>query len=154
MKNTLAGQIRDELVFMNYEAEDKTVMLEQIADWLFERGYVTKEFKRSILERERLYPTGMKLDDIQFAIPHTDADYIITPGVVFIQLKDRLEFTQMATFDDKVYPKIIFLLMMHKDGSQVELLQDIIGRCTAEGFVASLEEAKTREEIMSIIGNE
>ncbi|MBQ9036774.1 MAG: PTS sugar transporter subunit IIA [Erysipelotrichaceae bacterium] len=154
MENTLKSQIKPELMFLNYEASDKLALLEQMSDWLFEHGYVKEGFKHSIIEREKVYPTGLKLDSIQFAIPHTDADMVINPGVVFIQLKDRVEFTEMATFDSKVNAKVIFMLLLHKDGSQVELLQDIIARCTAEGFISSLEEAKSPEEVLAIIGNE
>lgn len=143
--------INPELLFLGYEAVDKNEMLEGISDWLYEKGYVNKEFKRSIMEREKLYPTGLKLDEIEFAIPHTDADYVIKPGVVLVQLKDRVEFTQMATFDDKIHARIAFILLMHKDGSQVALLQDIIGRCSSAGFVAALEQAKTADEVMAII---
>ncbi len=154
MNNTLVEMINPELLFLGYEAVDKNEMLEGISDWLYEKGYVNKEFKRSIMEREKLYPTGLKLDEIEFAIPHTDADYVIKPGVVLVQLKDRVEFTQMATFDDKIHARIAFILLMHKDGSQVALLQDIIGRCSSAGFVAALEQAKTADEVMAIIKND
>ena len=151
MENTLSSQISEELMFLDFEASDKLDLLEKMSDWLFEHGYVKEGFKNSIIEREKVYPTGLKLESIQFAIPHTDADMVIKPGVVFIQLKDRVEFTEMATFDSPVSAKVVFMLLLHKDGSQVELLQDIIAKCSVEGYISSLEQAATPEEVLEIV---
>ena len=148
---TLSDQLIEDLIFFDVEADNQIDLLEKMSNILHERGYVTADYKDSIIKREKLYPTGLKLEEIQFAIPHTDADLVIKPGVAFVQLKNRVRFTEMATFDGIVDAKVVFMLLLHKDGSQVELLQDIIARACTPGFISSLEEAKTKEEVIRII---
>lgn len=157
--NTLKGLINEERIYLGMEFEDKYDLLNKMGDVYLEKGWVTDGYKAAIVKREGLYATGLNLDelgvgDIHFAIPHTDPEHILQPGVVFVQLKKPVEFVTMGTVDTPVQVKVLFMLLLHKDGSQVELLQDIIARASEPDFIKRLETVESKEEALKIIRGE
>jgi mannitol/fructose-specific phosphotransferase system IIA component (Ntr-type) len=51
--------IEDDLLLIKLEAETKERALSVIGNRLHEKGYVTDNFVQSVIEREKVYPTGL-----------------------------------------------------------------------------------------------
>lgn len=133
-------------------ASDKE-LLSVISDELLEKKVVKDGFKEAILQREKDFPTGLVVGKYAFAIPHTDAKYVNTPGVILISLKNKVKFTVMATNGVYADVKIIFLLLLKNNGSQIELLQSLMKMCTCEGMLERLESATSKENLIKTVND-
>ena len=92
----------DSLIKLSLEAEDKNSVLEEIALLLKDGGYVKESFSNAIKEREVNYPTGLQLEHIGVAIPHTDAEFVNEQSMAIAILKNPVNFTFMGSEDVQV----------------------------------------------------
>ncbi|MFD3126699.1 PTS sugar transporter subunit IIA, partial [Streptococcus agalactiae] len=63
--------IYNDLISLNHRYRDQTNLLEVLSQYLLQKGYVKTEFSKAILQREKDYPTGLQLENMAVAIPHT-----------------------------------------------------------------------------------
>ena len=50
--------IEEDLVLLDVSAKDKFDLLSQVADRLFEKGYVKSSYKDAVIAREKIFATG------------------------------------------------------------------------------------------------
>lgn len=58
-------------------------------------GWVRQDFLERIEQREATFPTGLQLETFGAAIPHTDAECILTEFVAVVTNKQPVTFTSM-----------------------------------------------------------
>ena len=51
--------IEEDLVLLDVTAKDKFDLLSQVADRLFEKGYVKSSYKDAVIAREKIFATGL-----------------------------------------------------------------------------------------------
>lgn len=89
-------KINKEVVLVNVEETDKVSILKKMADKLEKGGYVKKSFVTGILEREKIFPTGLQAKGFGVAIPHTDAEHVNSPMIAIATLKNPVKFNIMG----------------------------------------------------------
>ena len=108
------------------EIKTKEAALTYLASKLAEKGLVTENFTEAILEREKIFPTGLQLPGYGVAIPHTDTVYVRKPQIAVLTLKDPVSFIQMGTSDTEVAVDVIIMLAIKEAHKQVDILQKVI----------------------------
>ena len=68
--------IEKELIFLDFFANDYNDFFDKISDILYEKGYVKETFKNAIKKREEEFPTGLQVESLGIAIPHTDSLHV------------------------------------------------------------------------------
>ena len=63
-----------------------------MADVLLEKGYVKEEYREGIKEREAKFPTGLKLNNLNVAIPHAEPKYTTASKLIVVRLKNKVAF--------------------------------------------------------------
>lgn len=116
------------LVMVNIEAKTKAEALGKLAGRLIGEGYVKESYLQAILEREKVFPTGLPTEGYGVAIPHTDVEHVIKPAIALGILKNPVKFTIMGDTDlnNQVDVKILFMLAIKESHMQLKLLQDIM----------------------------
>lgn len=116
------------LVMLNIEANTQTEALEKLAGRLCETGYVKESFANAILEREKVFPTGLPTEGYGVAIPHTDVEHVNKPAIALGILKNSVKFNLMGDIDpnNQVDVRIMFMLAIKEPHMQLKLLQDIM----------------------------
>lgn len=121
----------------------------QIAKIAFESGVTTsaEETTAGLFEREEQSTTGF-LDG--FAIPHTQREVIQKPAVIIISNQNGIEWNAL---DGKPVTFMIGLLIpKNEEGTtHLELLSSISRMLIEEEVREKLLDAKTKEDIISII---
>lgn len=135
----------EDMVFCNCLFNDQNDFFKNAAATLESKGYVTGTFYESIRKREKEYPTGLQLENLSVAIPHTDPENIVKPFVAVYKLIKPVEFIQMATEDTKVDSEVILLLGIKNPKEQVGLLSKIIDLFNDRSFVERLKKAGKKE---------
>lgn len=140
-----------ELIDLDLNASNQQDFFNTRFSILLEKGYVKESFKDAIIEREKKYPTGLALEKITIAIPHTDSEHIEKPFVYINRLEEEIKFNQMGNEEEVVQVQDVWVLGI-KDGSkQVGLLSFIMEIFSDEEFINEYRKAKDPEELMNLL---
>ena len=107
----------------------------------------------ALKEREKVFPTGLQIDDKGVAIPHTDMEHVNRSAIAIASLKNPVSFYQMGTSPDEgevVSVKLVIMLAI-TGGGHMDMLQKAIMLIQDLSVVDKLMSAKDGKEIIQII---
>ncbi len=134
------------------KAGTSTEVIAYLGKLLVAAGYVRASFIDAAVSREKELPTGLPLNgSINAAIPHTDVEHVIKPGLAMATLAQPVIFQNMAVPDESVPVQLVFLLALDKPKAQIEMLQEIAGLLQQPDIVAGLTEANNFEEVKKLL---
>ena len=144
--------IERQLVFLDFQAKDSEDFLNRISHILYKKHYVKDTFKEAIKKREEKFPTGLELETLKVAIPHTDSIHVLKPRVVFVRFKTPIDFKRM---DGKGNIKVsmAFVLLVTNKINQLPLLQKLIEILSNNEVIERLGN-ENEENIIKILGDE
>ena len=141
----------NDLIFLNVDYKTKEELVEDISKKLKEDNRVKDTFLKAITDREIEYPTGLPIEPIGVAIPHTDPEHVIEPCIVIIKPNNPIMFKEMGQGENDIPCKFIFMLVIKNNGEQVELLQNLISIFVNEENMNLLNNCKNEKEIYELI---
>lgn len=104
----------------------KEEALTYLSDKLIEKEIVKESYKEAILNREKVFSTGLQFEKYGIAIPHTDVEHVNKEQIAVMTLENPVSFYQMGTNDVEVSVKVIFMLALKEAHSQLTILQQLI----------------------------
>lgn len=144
-----------QIALLKKDVSSKEVAFQLLADELMENDCVNQDFLANIIKREEVFPTGLEINGIGVAIPHTDSEYVKESQVGFLSLKKPLSFTEMGTNDKVIEVSLLFMLALKEPHEQLEMLQRLIEMFQQEGVLESLmkvDQEKAYQEIIQKYG--
>lgn len=111
--------------YADLHASSKEEVLKLMSDGLLKNNIVNEFYYDKVMEREKLYPTGIQAS-VGFAIPHTDPDYVIKDAISIAVLKEPVMFQEMGDREISVPVKFVFLLAFTKGEKHLEILQKVV----------------------------
>lgn len=145
------------ITFFDLEASDRQDALKKMADSLYAAKLVDPSFHKGILEREETFPTGLPAYPYGVAIPHTDADKVITPQIAFASLKKPVKFQMMGNGNEEIDVSLIFMLALKKAEDQLTMLQKLMEIFQDSSLLLEFSKCKNQEsldELLNKIGLE
>ena len=137
--------------FFDLEVKDRNDALESMAEKLYASGLVDESFHKGILDREDHFPTGLPILPYGIAIPHTDADKVITPQIAFASLKKPVKFRLMGSQNEEVDVSLIFMLALKKAEDQLTMLQRLIELFQNSSILLKFVECKNQKEFDNLL---
>lgn len=114
------------IALFHQEASNKEEALKLLADQFIQSGVSKDTFYDGLITREINFPTGLTLNKLCVAIPHTDIEHVNRTQVGFISLKQPVEFIEMGT-EDKVIPvTMMFMLALKEAHQQLDMLMKLM----------------------------
>ncbi|HII4415057.1 TPA: PTS sugar transporter subunit IIA [Clostridium perfringens] len=144
--------IEKELIFLDFFANDYNDFFDKISDILYEKGYVKETFKNAIKKREEEFPTGLQVESLGIAIPHTYSLHVNKPGIVFVRFDKSIVFKSMDG-NGTVNVEMAFVLLVTDKNKQVPLLQKLMGLVVNNEVMNNLKIDKN-ENIIRILEEE
>lgn len=144
-------ELQKDLIFTDVDAKTTDDVFEQLGGALTKAGYGKKGYVQGLKDREEEYPTGLNIDGLGVAIPHTPVDYVNASATCIGILREPVEFVEMGTDDDRVPVKIVFMLCVSDPNAHLEQLQRIIALIQDKAVMQKLTEVKDPEEIIRIV---
>lgn len=141
----------EEIIFFNQSYNNKEDALKKLADELLIKGLVKDTFFEAVIDREKTYPTGLSINGIGIAIPHTDGIYIINPQIGFMSLKEPIIFKDMVDDQHEIEVNAIFMLGLLKSEQQIEMLQKLVGLFQDEVLLKKVIACKNIHEFKDIM---
>lgn len=147
----LSDLISENLIVSGSAADTKEAALKQTFELLYREGYVKETYYEALMDREKKYPTGLRLSVCDIAIPHVTPEHVIHSGMAVVILKSTVKFQCVDDPERIANVRIIFNIALGKEGKQVEVLQQLMGFINDQTVLAGLLSAETASEIIKLI---
>lgn len=137
-------------VALHYEANDSKDVISHLGKCLFDAGYVRETFVDAALDRESRLPTGLPLSgDVNAAIPHTEVEHVLKPGLAMATLSNPVPFQNMVAPDEAVPCQLVFVMALDQPKAQIEMLQELAGVLQNPAVINSLMSANDFEDVQA-----
>ncbi len=143
--------LRDENILVQAQAESREEIITRLGSLLFEHGLVKETFVQAVLDREKVYPTGLQTTILGFAIPHTDTEHVNRPALAIATLSQPVVFQAMGDPDTSVSVRVVMMLAISDPKAVVHVLRKVISILEDSEALTGLLGASSREEIKSIV---
>ena len=138
------------LVALQYTAVDSKEVISYLGRLLFDAGYVRETFVDAALDRESRLPTGLPLGgDVNAAIPHTEVEHVIKPGLAMATLREPVNFQNMISPEEIVPCRLVLVMALDQPKAQIEMLQEIAGVLQNPTIIEHLLAAKDFERVQA-----
>ena len=146
---------RKDLVFC-LEADNQEQLFDQVATLLEEKKVVTDTYRSALIEREKMFPTGLDMEFLgkdlpNVAIPHTDTIHNLTENVVVIRLAKPVTFHNMIAPDKEVEVSLLFFIINNSSSSQTNILAQLMDFFTGNGHLEALSKITEPEALFKYI---
>ena len=146
---------RKDLVFC-LEADNQEQLFDQVATLLEEKKVVTDTYRSALIEREKMFPTGLDMEFLgkdlpNVAIPHTDTIHNLTENVVVVRLAKPVTFHNMIAPDKEVEVSLLFFIINNSSLSQTNILAQLMDFFTGNGHLEALSKITEPEALFQYI---
>ena len=144
-----------DLVFC-LEADNQEQLFDQVATLLEEKKVVTDTYRSALIEREKMFPTGLDMEFLgkdlpNVAIPHTDTIHNLTENVVVVRLAKPVTFHNMIAPDKEVEVSLLFFIINNSSSSQTNILAQLMDFFTGNGHLEALSKITEPEVLFQYI---
>ncbi|MGT2770207.1 PTS sugar transporter subunit IIA [Streptococcus intermedius] len=144
-----------DLVFCLH-ADNQEDLFNQVANLLEERHIVTFSYKNALIERERVFPTGLDMNFLgkdlpNVAIPHTDIVHNLAEKVVVVRLDQPVTFHNMIVPSNEVQVSLLFFIINNSNASQTNILAQLMDFFTAAGNLEALSKMDDADKLFHYI---
>ena len=144
-----------DLVFC-LEADNQEQLFDQVATLLEEKKVVTDTYRSALIEREKMFPTGLDMEFLgkdlpNVAIPHTDTIHNLTENVVVVRLAKPVTFHNMIAPDKEVEVSLLFFIINNSNSSQTNILAQLMDFFTGNGHLEALSKITEPEALYQYI---
>ena len=143
--------LKEDCIIENLEAATKEEALTLMSNMLLSKGYVKETFPAAILERERLYPSGLPMEGHKIAIPHTDAEHVNRSVILFARLARPLEFASMGEPDEKLQVSFISMFALAEKKEIGKMLEVLITTYSDNAILDNILKVSSAGEIYDIL---
>lgn len=140
-----------ERIKIDLEVENKEDVLKLLFEIMQKSGKVKESFLKSILEREKKFPTGLKIGDFGIAIPHTEPEHINEAGIAVAILKKSVVFQRMDDPDDLVDVKVVFMMALKDGHNHLSMISNIVKMLQTPKVLNKLKNAPSEQDVLSIV---
>ena len=146
---------KKDLVFC-LEADNQEQLFDQVATLLEEKKVVTDTYRSALIEREKMFPTGLDMEFLgkdlpNVAIPHTDMIHNLTENVVVVRLAKPVTFHNMIAPDKEVEVSLLFFIINNSSSSQTNILAQLMDFFTGDGHLEALSKITEPEALYQYI---
>jgi len=108
------------------DIKDRWALLRKAASILVKKGYVSPLYPRALIEREKQYPTGLRINDaLSVALPHAHVMYTIKPVIFVILLKNPVRFNCMGSPNESLHVNILMIVAVKDLDRSAKILRGI-----------------------------
>ena len=143
--------LTDSLICRDIEASSYQDVMQVVGGKLTDAGYVKESYVDALITRERSFPTGIDMNGVGVAIPHTNPEHVKQPGIAIGVLRRPVSFFQMGTTDVQVSVRLVFVLAVTNPNAHIGTLQRIIQVIQDTKVLKAIIAAADAAEIIQII---
>ncbi|NLZ54427.1 MAG: PTS sugar transporter subunit IIA [Thermoanaerobacteraceae bacterium] len=139
------------LIEINIGSQTKEDVIKEMATILINNGYVKETYLKAILEREKVFPTGLYTESLGVAIPHADIEHVIKPAIAVATLKNPVKFNVMENPENEIDIKIVFMLAITDPKMQVNVLKNLVSLFQNKELLIRLSEIDNKQSMSLLL---
>lgn len=145
--------ICEQLIFVDLETKSSNEIFEIMGGELVRQGKCEESYVDALKEREKVFPTGVLVQDIGVAIPHTDPEHVKESAIAIATLKHPVTFYHMGTNPSEgMKVDVNFVIMLAIAGrNHLEMLQKAIQLIQDQDILNKIVKAENAKKIIQII---
>ncbi len=143
--------LKDALIIPNLEASTFEDVMEQVGGVLIKEEYAKPSYIEALIKREKEFPTGLDINGVGVAIPHTDVSHVNEAATAIAVLNKPVKFIQMGTDDEPVDVSLVFMLAVVNPSAHIDHLNRILSIIQDTEVLKQLLEVKDKQQIINII---
>lgn len=143
--------IKKDCIIGQIDVSSKEEVLKIMAEKLYDLGYVKESYIQAIQDREANYPSGLPMEDLKIAIPHTDAEHVNQSIICFARLKNPVEFSVMGEPSTKIPVKLISMFALKEKKKIGDLLETLIITYQDNSVLHALDNAVDDDELFKLL---
>jgi len=144
-------ELENNLVHISVDATTMEEVMQKVGKTFVDTGYCKETFIEALIAREKEFPTGLDIDGIGVAIPHTDISHVNRAAVAVATLKKSVTFVQMGTDDEFAQVRLVFMLAIDNPDAHLDKLEAIVAIIQDREILEKLLKSKNKIEIVEII---
>lgn len=145
------NELDSRLITVSMDVDSKDGIMENMGGRFVELGYCRSSYIQALKDREVEFPTGIDIDGVGVAMPHTDVSHVNRAGIGIATLKKPVAFVHMATDDMPVPVRVVFMLAVDDPQKHLEKIQDILAVIQDKKTLEIIMKAEKPEDIINII---
>ncbi|WP_019552318.1 PTS sugar transporter subunit IIA [Propionispira raffinosivorans] len=122
----MASLLHEELVLLNYQADNAETLLKELAIILHQQGYVKDSYIQAILAREKEFPTGLNTPGVKLAMPHAAPKHVYKEAILVAKLAQPVMFKEMGNSGKDVEASLIFMLAVQDPKNHLDALSKLM----------------------------
>lgn len=140
--------ISEELIILDYDADNQIQVIEDVAEKMFEMDKLTdkQQYIDSVIEREKEFSTCF---DFEVAIPHGKTDAVQEPCFAFIRLKNKIQWCE----NNENLAKLVFMIAVpesDKENTHLKILAQLSRNLMHDDFREKLSNLTDKAEILEL----
>lgn len=146
--------LNTKLVELQAEHKSSEEVIRHLFEKLHSLHYVKASYLEAVLDREKVYPTGLPLAKTGVAIPHTDSEHVLKPSIAISVLDKPISFSVMGSPDTKVDVEIVLMLAISDPKKQIVMLQRLMAVFQDEQAMEAIKSAQREEDVVDLLMNQ
>jgi galactitol PTS system EIIA component len=143
--------VNENLIELNLEARNSEDVIKILGNAMKEEGYVKSSYLDAVIEREKIFPTGLPSEGICVAIPHTDTWHVNKSAFAVGILKEPVKFFMMGDESTILNIDIVLLLAIDNPTAQVEFLRKLMTVIQNQKLLLELKKSTSKAEVMKLL---
>ncbi|KYH29283.1 MULTISPECIES: PTS sugar transporter subunit IIA [Clostridium] len=144
-------ELKESLILTELSAKSYEDVMHKLGWALVKEGYAKESYIDALISREKNFPTGIDVNGVGIAIPHTDVSHVNKTGIAIGVLNEPVTFFQMGTDDETVEVQLVFMIAVANPNNHIEQLQRIVTIIQDKDVLNQLIKVRDKNEIIKII---
>lgn len=138
-----------DLVEANVKANQPEDVINYLGSLMFSKGFIKDSYVKAVIDREKIYPTGLPTMPVKVAIPHTDSSHVNKSAIGIAILDKPVDFMMMGGTGESLAVEIVFLLAIEDPALQLKTLKILMNVFQDNKLLTKLKASKTKDDIIS-----
>ncbi len=144
-----------DLIRVGVTAKNRDEVIQTLGELMEEKAIVKPTYIQAVLDREKIYPTGLPTKGISVAIPHTDSSHVKKSAIALAILENPVEFNMMGgDGSEQIQAEIVFLLAISDSKAQIELLKKLMKLFQNDEVLSQIASQSNVDSIYKQLANE
>jgi len=140
-----------ETIELQYKANKAEDVLKRLGQLLYDYDFVKDTYLKGVLEREKVYPTGLPSRGISIAIPHTDPIHVKKSQIAVMTLKNPVLFSMMGSPEVTLPVQIVFMMAIKEPKQQLQLLKQLMKVFQDEKLLQEILASQDEENLKTLL---
>lgn len=146
--------LEKDLILLGLDCKTSEEVLKSLGEIFVKTGAVKQSFVQAVIDREKVYPTGLPAQAFDIAIPHTVSEHVIRPAIAVAVLKEPVAFLQMGSPEITLHPRIVMMLAIKDPKEQLTLLKKMMKLLKNSEILSAVVQAADAQTVLDLLSPE